>query len=292
MQSYTHPTLEQIHTYIQALPHQKNMLLKLLMTIEHYLNPETDSERFYKSLQTHVATLHSLTKDQAEADRLGIFIDYFFNNIKFEIIDQNGYEKLPHWELPNIITELCSTTFMSRVLFIYLAQELDISLYAAEHSHLCLVVWNNNNEEHFLNLSLKAKRLSQQEVVLCFNQRQATNSNGTQCLDRINDTELLKKYLVQMMTFFNKFNSPKKYLKVLNLYLQVDKNHLHSLSERALLYKELGHTNKAYNDLKRYMSFTDVNTIPKNIKLAYYELQAIHKERVDLLLKQEPRTFH
>lgn len=291
MQSYLEPTLEQIQAEIQTLPNQKNKLLLLMLNIEQYINPNCDSELFYKELKTHLLTLQSMVTDQSEADRLGILVDYFFNKINFEIIDKNGYEKLPHWELPNVLSQKSSTAFVSRMIFLFFALELDIQLQAVEHSDLCLVAWTNNNDEQFLNLFLKAKRLTQQEIILCFNQRGA-NSTDKNCLESLSDIDLLKKYLLQMMTFYNKFNSPKVYLKLLNIYLSIDKNHLHSLSERALLYKELGQTNKAYNDLKRYMSFTDINNTPKSIKLAYYELQAIHKERVDLLLKQEPRTFH
>lgn len=291
MQTQIEPTFEQLQIEIQSLSHKKNQLLQLLVSIESYLNADFDAHFFYQSFQKHILALKSLTKDQSEADRLGILIDYFFNQINFKVIDESGYEKLPHWQFDNVIKESASTGFISRLLFIQLAQELNINIYAVQHDQICLIGWKMNHDEQYLNLHLKAKRLSQQEIIFSFNQRSDFNSEKT-CLENLDSVDLLKIYLNQMMTFFNKFNSPKKYLKLLNLYLCIDKNNLHCLSERAFLYKEFGQTNKAYNDLKRYMSFTDTNSAPKNIKLTYYELQAIHKERVDLLLRQEPKTFH
>lgn len=284
------PTFEHLQSKLQSLQGSSANIIPLIIEIENYLDPKLDVSFIYKTLKQHTLTLKSLCHEQSESDRLGILKDYFFNQIEFQVIEQNGYGKLPHWKIYQILVDHRSTEFLSRQLFLYLAEQLEVKLYPVHHHSNCLVGWMTSSEDIYLNLNLQAKRLSEQEIIHCFNQRNYDPNKP--CLESLSSLEMLKIYISQMMIFYNKFNSPKDYLKLLNLFLTLDKNHLHSLSERALVYKELGQSNKAYNDLKRYMSFTDINNTPKPIKLAYYELQAIHKERVDLLLRQEPKTFH
>lgn len=165
------------------------------------------------------------------------------------------------------------------LLYTHLAQQLNLPIYLINHPKYCIAKWVRPNASKFIDLTRGGKFLDESQVLQFFNKRKATpNSNNLPFFSPIKTKDLLEIYLNQLLESFKKRNLLNPQHILLNILNQLKPTNLKYLSLRALIRKRMGLYKEAIDDLKKYFSFSGKTRAPKDLKMAYYELQALKSE--------------
>lgn len=225
--------------------------------------------------------------------RLQLLNSYFFSELDFQLLNfDNGFGHLEPWLFSYAMMNKTAAPIMASIIYAHFAKQLEIPIKLTNSDNMMILRWERKNGNAYIDLSNKGSLHEQSEIANLYNKIKNPPIKDCEFLTPIKTQKIIKYYLQCLCKTSTSQKNLHLYLKILNMMLKLDPWQAESLGERALLLKELGYHKEAIQDLQRYFSFSDRNQAPRQIKLAYYELKAIDKDKLEMLKKHQPENFH
>lgn len=252
-----------------------NSLIPIILDIHSIIFNEDDSNNTLRKLNFMGYELQTKTENLTEADRQSILSDYVFNERRFLIsslssktIDQND------WQLPYTTETKQGCSFLISLIYVHLAQNIQLPIYLINSKEDNILKWINGNEPTYLDITANATAINEKkmcEVLLEMNKNKS--DIPVDSLDILPAKSIIKKYLAYLL---NIFTLKKQYgfaKTTLDILLKLEPSNLKNIHTRALINKKLHFHKEALNDIRRYYSLNGEENSPVELKVAYYELK-------------------
>lgn len=252
-----------------------NSLIPVILDIHTLIFGEDDSNNTLRKLNFMGYELQTRTENLTETDRQSILSDYVFNEKQFLIsalsgktIDQND------WQLPYTIETKQGCSFIISLIYVHLAQNIELPIYLINSKEDNILKWVKGNEPTYLDITANATEISEKKMCEALLDLNKSNENIlTDCFDIIPAKNIIKKYLSYLL---NIFNLKKQYgfaKTTLDILVTLEPSNLKYLHNRALVHKKLNLHKEALNDIRRYFSLNGEENSPVELKVAYYDLK-------------------
>ena len=260
-------------------------LLPILIGINSLLRmDDSGQDRCLRALNFMTYELAAICEKQSEADRFQLLNDFLFTTRDFRINNLNR-KTLSSRDLliSNVIEERGGGAIPVALIYMHLAQELDLPIFIVNQPQYHLLKWVRGSKCEFIDVSEKAKILCEDEILKYLNLNQPKVSTVSMATANCDDPKsevvslksLLMVYLADLKTALMRENETDLSHAVLSMLLKIEPTNLRWIGERALLRKQMGHLKEAQQDLKRYFSFIDISNAPTEIQVASKEIQAL-----------------
>ena len=253
-------------------------LTPLVASLNQVLWPEATYDQLLRELNFMVFEVQHRTASLAESDKIKELNRYFFCEKGFAIANAEDQLKDPAWQLIQVLSKKEGSGLMVGLIYLHLANQLDLPLFMVFSPQFNLVKWVNPKKNYFLDLSRKGLPLDEESVVA-----QISNAQSIPCPD---DQKRLFEILPNRLAFieyaealsriFNRQADLHKQHTTINAQLLIEDDNLDLIAQRALLRKRLGFIKEALSDLRRYFSFIEKNQAPIELQKAFRDL--IHLE--------------
>ncbi|MCB0412917.1 MAG: hypothetical protein KDD50_01205 [Bdellovibrionales bacterium] len=247
----------------------------LLLAINCYINAEPQSSRFFKKLYRYCFLIEDKVKNLAEEERLLQLNQFIFEDMQFQIIPEslnnNVYELLPE----SLLISQKGPALSIAIFYLHLAEFLELPIYLANHSSFCVLKWIRPKKTTFIDLSQQGKILTEEEVLEFFNNKKPIPQCHANLLERMSSKDIVTLYLEKILEFLGRTNFYKKIILIYDILLELHPSNTGYIVKRALTKKAIGLNKEALLDFKRYFTYIDKKDAPHEIKLAYYEANAL-----------------
>ena len=264
-------------------------LAPFLIGLNSFIKGEPDNHHFFKELNYLSFELEQLCESDNEEERVDKLNHFFFQLKSFQILHQDNDELTQDSLLAeSVLTQKRGAPLVISLIYTHLAQHLNLPIYLINHPQMCIAKWVRPGSSKFIDLTRGGKVLNESQVLNFFNRIKNNSKIEIPYLDPLKAKDILELYLNQLLKTFNKNNRLNPQHILLNLLNQLRPTNLKYISLRALIRKSLGLNKEAIDDLKKYFSFSGKTRAPKNLKMAYYELQALKEDQT----QNKPTQVH
>jgi regulator of sirC expression with transglutaminase-like and TPR domain len=254
-------------------------ILPLLIAINSLLKmDDSHQDRCSRAINFMTYELAAICERQAEADRFQLLNDFIFTSRDFRVNNLNRKSLCSKDLLLNtVLEERGGAAVPVALLYMHLAQELDLPIFIVNQPQYNLLKWVRGAKCQFIDIAEKGKILDEEELLKAMNlQPKGMTSTAEQGQSEVVSMKaLLLVYLTDLKNALLRENEVDLCHAVLSMILKVEPTNLRHLGERALLRKQMGHLKEAQQDLKRYFSFVDISNAPTEIQMASKEIQAL-----------------
>ncbi len=254
-----------------------NSLIPVILDIHSLVFNEEDPNNTLRKLNFMGYELQTRTENLTEADRHSMLRDYVFNEKRFLIsalstktIDQND------WQLPYTIETKQGASFIISLIYVHLAQILELPIYLINSKEDNILKWVNGNKPTYLDITNNALPITEKkmcEVLLELNKDK--KNIPVDSFDIIPAKNIIKNYLDYLLNIFTLKKQHGFAKTTLDVLLKLEPANLKYLHNRALIYKALHCHKEAINDIRRYYSLNGEENSPVELKIAYYELKSL-----------------
>jgi len=252
-----------------------NSLMPVILDIHSLIFNEDDTNNTLRKLNFMGYELQTRTENLTEMDRQSILSDYIFNEKHFLIsalsnktIDQND------WQLPYTVETKQGCSFIISLIYVYLAQNLELPIYLINSKEDNILKWVHGNKPTFLDITTNATPLTEKkmcEVLLEMNKSRP--DIPVDSFDILPAKDIINKYLMYLLNIFNLKKQLGFAKTTLDILIKLEPANLQHLHSRALINKKLHCHKEALNDIRRYYSLNGEENTPVELKVAYYELK-------------------
>ncbi|MEK6556225.1 MAG: transglutaminase family protein [Bdellovibrionota bacterium] len=254
-------------------------LLPLLVAINSLLQmDDTGQDRCLRSINFMTYELAAMCEKRSEADRFQTLNDFLFTTRDFRVNSLNRKSLCSKdLLLTSVLEERGGAAIPVSLLYMHLAQELDLPVFIVNQPQFNLLKWVRGSKCQFIDIAERGKILDEEELLRHMNlqPKGSTAACDENKSEVVSLKALLLAYLTDLKTALLRENEIDLGHAVLSMILKVEPTNLRHLGERALLRKTMGHLKEAQQDLKRYFSFVDVSNAPTEIQMASKEIQAL-----------------
>ncbi len=252
-----------------------NALIPIILDIHTLIFDEMDQNSTLRKMNFMSYELQTRTENMTEEDRQSILSDYLFNEKQFLIsslskktIDQHD------WQLPYAIESKQSSSFLISLIYVYLAQSIELPIYLINSSEDNILKWVNGNKPIYLDITANATAINEKKMCeILLEANKGKKDIPVDSFDIIPAKNIIKKYLSYLL---NIFNLKKQYgfaKTTLDILLKLEPSSLEYLHQRALILKALHMHKEALNDIRKYYSLNGEDNSPLELKIAYCELK-------------------
>jgi regulator of sirC expression with transglutaminase-like and TPR domain len=255
-------------------------LLPLLIAINSLLQmDDSHQDRCSRAINFMTYELAAMCEKQTEADRFQLLNDFIFTTRDFRVNNLNRKSLSSKDLLLNtVLEERGGAAIPVSLLYMHLAQELDLPIFIVNQPQYNLLKWVRGSKCQYIDVAERGKVLDEEELLKVMNLRPKlpTTAAAEECpSEAVSLKTLLLNYLNDLKHALLRENEVDLGHAVLSMILKVEPTNLRHLGERALLRKQMGHLKEAQQDLKRYFSFVDISNAPTEIQMASKEIQAL-----------------
>lgn len=254
-------------------------VLPILVGLNQFFSNQDTQSRMARTLSFMTFELTSRCQDKNEAERFEILNTYFFKEKGFQMTPvEFGNGQLRDYFLDYVLENRQGMPLIISLIYLHLAIHLEIPLSFVNHSHYCVLKWIRGGKAFIVDLSRGGAILDEKELIELLRVRaQNCPNRHLPLLHVLKGRDIVRVYTLALTRIYQRDGFHQYLHDTLNILLRMDENNLKFLGERALVRKDLGMHKEAYGDLKRYFSFADQAQAPRELKLAYYELQMMNQ---------------
>lgn len=273
MQFETELTFEKLQLEIESLKKDTSIpALPLCIAAHSLLSGTQCSSSTIKKLSQITYELVNRLKDFPEEKRVEELNHIFFEEYAFQIVlPEENEGHLKNYCLESIFIERKGSPLILSLLFQHFCFYLDIPLCHIQLSFPRIFKWTRSGKCCYLDFL--SQNRSFDETILLGMLSKSTAGMGT-----FNSKNLFYEFLRETLAVCENNKHLKNQRSILSLLLLLEKTNIHFLSKRAKINRYLGHIDAALSDVKRFFSFTSKTQAPADLKMLYYELQALKQE--------------
>lgn len=259
---------------------ESNNVFPMCVALQTLLqNTQTNEATLLKFKELGIE-LKLATQSLDESERLTYLNNFFFNEQNFQVASLNLDDlDIRHYCFEQILNYKKGSLISLSLMYIYFAQTMDLPVFHVSFEFPRMLKWVRSKKAVFLDVLNLGTELTERVVLEKINQ---LLSNGLTPdlfkMDILSSKQVFQHYLEELERHFNHTRHLRNRLSVVNLLVDLENSNLNYLHKRIVLYRQLGHIKESMNDIKRYFSFTDKCKAPNEIKMIFYELQAINSE--------------
>ena len=252
-------------------------LMPLVIGANSYLMPDEPFDKLYQQLSYMNYEIASQCESLCEEERLLILNDFFFSQKGFTPNVSQVSNQEPQNLLINYFLQLRQGhPILISIAYSHFAAQLDLPIYICSTKMPHILKWIRGKEKTtFIDTMANGQPLTYEDIIEIYNTETESNSISQNAFDILPARNVLSHYLNELYSQYNSELCSFSPIEILNILIGLHPSHLKYLSARALVYKDEGDHKAALKDLKRYFSFIDRTSASPQLKMAYYELQAI-----------------
>jgi regulator of sirC expression with transglutaminase-like and TPR domain len=262
-------------------------LLPLLIGVHSLLRGHEFQDWCARTLNFMAFELAALCDGKSEQEKLEVLNHFFFETKDFQICSMNRKQlKEQHMLLRDVLAERSGASLVISLIYVHLATQLDLPLALVNISNLNVLKWMRGSRSSYLDLTQNGRVLDEEGLLQLISQDPGVEISSTAeaKLEVLSYKKILLMYLQDLLVVLEKADEKDLSHAVLSMLLKLDPNNLKFIGDRALLRKDMGFHKEAMNDIKRYLSFTDIGSAPVEIQYAFREITALSNET--------PETIH
>lgn len=261
-----------------------NSLMPLILGLNTLIDPMERSDSLHRSINFMCYELVARCENLSESERVDALIQYFFNEKGFSSLPliQVGGES-EHLFVRSLFDHRMSHSLTLTILFLHFANHLDLPIYAVHLRNNALVKWVRSGQSTYFDLLQRGARISEESLLPALSHNPALGETSEDIsLEILPNRKIFYRYLKQLAHSFRSESRSKELLTCLNVKVTCEPNNTQFLAERALLNFRLGFVDDAQKDFKRYFSFIDADSAPREVYQAYVNLErfvsSLHQE--------------
>ncbi len=228
-----------------------------MIATEQLLIPSDVNSQSYRRLHFTVFELFSRCEGLSEAERLEKLLHFFFEEKGFLFQDSKDASE-NNLSLSCTLTEFTGHPFTATLLFLHLAQSLQIPLFWIQSQNQSILKWHRSGRCEYLDFLCDGQKLTDAEVLKVIEKQNCR-------VEVWSPRQLYQGYLDLLTKALEQTGNSKALLLAYSLQIHLDESNTHLLAKRAFLRFRLGYTKDAHNDLKRYFSFVEKSKAPIEI---------------------------
>jgi regulator of sirC expression with transglutaminase-like and TPR domain len=254
-------------------------VLPIVVGLNQFFSNNEVPSRLIRQLNFMTFDLSNRCQDKTETERFEILNRYFFAEKGFQVLPvEYGQGHLRDYFIDYVLENRQGAPIAVSLVYLYLAQHLELPISFVNHGRHSILKWVRAGKALIVDLSQNGTVLDERELIELLRVRSSVCPNKhLPVLHLLKARDLIRTYTLALTRIFARDGFPQYLHETLNVLLRLDENNLRLLGERALVRKDLGLHKEAFSDLKRYFSFADQKQAPRELKLAFYELQMMNQ---------------
>lgn len=258
-------------------------LIPLLIATDHLLNPFKSDDQSFRRLHFMTFELFSRCEGLSEAERLERLSHFFFKEKDFQFFDSKEITTKT-LSLSAALESFSSHPFIATLLYLHLAQALQIPLFWIQSQNQSILKWHRSGKCEYLDFLCQSRSLSETEVLKILERKNCG-------VEIWSPRQLYQGYLDLLINALEKTEGSKELLMAYSLSIQLDNSNTHLLGRRAFLRYRMGYTKDSHADLKRYFSFVDKSQAPVEI-LDLYQKVLMAESRLEEIPSGPGPIYH
>lgn len=252
-------------------------LLPLVFGTNSYLMPNEPFAKLYQQLSFMNYEISQLCEQKSEEERFQRLNQFFFSKMGFLPTFTDRNSKNPSRLLiPQFFNQKEGHPLLISIAYAHFAAQLDLPIYLTSTKWPHILKWIRGQERTtFVDMTSGGQQLSKDKLLELYNHSEGAGSEDPIRFDILSSKSILCFYLDELLDNYDSSLCDFSEIDILNILISLRPSHIKYLAQRALAYKDRGEFKPALQDLKRYFSFIDRNTATPQLKMAFYELQAL-----------------
>ncbi|MCB0422382.1 MAG: hypothetical protein KDD61_15390 [Bdellovibrionales bacterium] len=264
-------------------------LLPLIFGTNSFLLPSESFTKLFQQLSFMNFEAANFCKAISEEERIHSLNQFFFNQLNFSIQIPSGSEgDIQTLLIPDFFETRQGHPLLVGLTYTHFAAQLDLPIYLTSTHMPHILKWvRGEKKTTFIDMTSGGQHLKLDQILELYNNPTNPAVSDPLSFEILPSRTVLTCYLELLLDYFDPKLCAFSEVDILNILISLRPSHLKYLARRALVYKEQGQFKLALQDFKRYFSFIDRNSAAPELKMAFYEVQALCT-----LPHEDFRTFH
>ena len=198
---------------------------------------------------------------------------FFFDVKDFSVPQEpNFFDPLSIHLLNRVLNSRIGSSRTLAMVYRYLGEQIGLKFEFVDLQPHCYLKHVENGISKFVDFSRRGQSLTSDELLETLQSRAKSQIELASLCESVGADHFVVEYLMVLKSAYQERSNVEPLLMVQNWILEYQPSNMMIIGERAVLLNHLGHYRNAFADLKRYFSFADRNSAPKELVVLFEDL--------------------
>lgn len=238
------------------------------------VEPDVKASSVMRRLQFLGYELNALIgPDDSTSQKFETLNRFFFDVKEFAVpIEPSFHDPLSLHLLNRVLNTRIGSSRTLAMVYRFLGEQVGLKFEFVDLQPNCYLKHVENGSSKFVDFSRRGQSLSSDELLETLQSRAQTHAEVSTLCETVGADHLVVEYLMVLKSAYQHRSNVEPLLMVQNWILEYQPSNMTVIGERAVLLNHLGHYRNAFADLKRYFSFADRASAPKELVMLFEDL--------------------
>lgn len=261
-------------------------VVPLLIGIHSILRGDEFQDWCTRSINFMSFELATECEGKSDSEKLIILNEFFFRKKDFQVSGVNRKVlREPELLIRDVLADRSGCALTLALVYLHLAAQIDLPMALINLANLNIVKWMRGSRCSYLDLTQSGRVLEEDDLLRLISQQPGieVSTAAESKFEILSYKKVMQMYLQDLTEVYRIGGEHDLCHAALSMLLKVDPNNLKYIGDRALLRRTMGFEKEALSDLKRYLSFSELNAAPAEIQKAFKEISAFSSNSSEVL---------